>query len=402
MTSSSHSAAMRPTQQSLDGRPMLRLLNALSCRRFLPGRRASTRAGLAPLGVGLLILATLPGCDQQQATPAQPPRKVLTTIVRVEPFTPSVTLTGEIKARAENDLSFRFAGRIASCTVSAGDHVEAGQVLATVEKQEQQADLDAARAALQATDATLEQQSAALERQKSLLATGFTTQKAYDSALASFQAAKSGQEAARAALATAQDQFANTELKATTAGIITARNAEVGQVVQAAQAVFTLAQDGPRDAVFEVYERIFAEQPGESSIAVSLLTNPRIVARGVVREVAPAFDQATGTVKVKIGLDTPPPGMTLGAAVSGLGLFKARDVIMLPWTALSATAGKPAIWVVDPKTHAASPKPVVIERSRTGDILISSGLAAGDIAVTAGSQFLSDGEIVSGSQGAKP
>ena len=43
--------------------------------------------------------------------------------------------------------------------------------------------------------------------------------------------------------------------------MITARFAEVGQVVEQARAVFSIAKDGTRDAVFDVYEAIFAQVP---------------------------------------------------------------------------------------------------------------------------------------------
>ncbi len=61
--------------------------------------------------------------------------------------------------------------------------------------------------------------------------------------------AESTFEAAEAQLGTAKDAFGYTELRAGAAGVITTRSLEVGQVVQAAQPVFTLAQDGDRDAV---------------------------------------------------------------------------------------------------------------------------------------------------------
>ena len=64
-------------------------------------------------------------------------------------------------------------------------------------------------------------------------------------------------EAAKAQLGTAKDALGYTELRAGAAGVITARSLEIGQVVQAAQSVFTLAQDGDRDAVFDVYESMF-------------------------------------------------------------------------------------------------------------------------------------------------
>src|SRR6059058_5969517 len=78
-------------------------------------------------------------------------------------------------------------------------------------------------------------------------------QVAFDQAQEVLLSTESSLEAAKAQLGTAKDALGYTELRAGAVGLISARNLEVGQVVQAAQPVFTLAQDGDRDAVFDVY-----------------------------------------------------------------------------------------------------------------------------------------------------
>ena len=85
---------------------------------------------------------------------------------------------------------------------------------------------------------------------------------------------------------------------ADTAGVITERQAEVGQVVQATAPIFSLARDGDRDAVFNVYESLLAERPADPSIVVSLLDNPAIKTTGTVREITPAVSAQSGTVQV--------------------------------------------------------------------------------------------------------
>ena len=57
------------------------------------------------------------------------------------------------------------------------------------------------------------------------------------------------------------DIYCDTALIADAPGIITARQAEVGQVVQATVPIFSLARDGERDAVFNVYESLLVEPP---------------------------------------------------------------------------------------------------------------------------------------------
>ncbi len=143
-----------------------------------------------------------------------------------------------------------------------GDHVEAGQVLARLEAREQTADVTSAKAGVQSAEATLRQVSAAFDRQKTLLANGFTTQSSHDNAQQALQAARATLDAARSNLATAQEQLVYTSLQADASGVVVARNAEAGQVVEAAQAVFSIARDGERDAIFDVNERLLARPRG--------------------------------------------------------------------------------------------------------------------------------------------
>jgi len=322
------------------------------------------------------------------------PSRVKAQVVAASQHARSVALTGEIKARVQSDLAFRTTGRIAERLVEVGDHVEAGQVLARLESQEQTADVASATAGVQSAEATLRQATAAFERQKALLASGFTTQTNYDNAQQALQAARATLDAARSNLGTAREQLVYTTLTADASGVVVARNAEAGQVVEAAQAVFTVARDGERDAVFDVYEGLLARPPADDGIEIALISNPAIRAKGRVREVAPAIDPATGTVRVKIAIDAPPAAMSLGAAVVGTGRFQPNDVFVLPSGAFFTENGRPAVWTVDPRSHVAAITPIVVDSYRTGELLVRGGLEAGDIVVTAGTQLLRLGQTV--------
>ncbi|MDQ0475403.1 efflux RND transporter periplasmic adaptor subunit [Labrys wisconsinensis] len=351
-------------------------------------------SGLARAGA-LLIAAAVAGCGDEAKPPERERLAVLTEVAATTAFAPSVSLTGEVQARYQSDLAFRTGGRIVTRAVDIGDHVLAGQVLATIDTPEQQADLDSATAGLQAAEATLRQADAAYSRQKSLLEKGFTTQRAFDSAQETFVTAQGNVESAKANLATAQDQLSFTRLEAPAPGVITARSIEVGQVVTPAQTAFTLAQDGDRDAVFDVYESVLAQPPPSRDIDLALVSDPSVKATGTVREVSPSLDQANGTVRVKIAIRNPPRQMTLGAAVAGFAHLAPRDVIDLPWTALSRLGDQAAVWVVDPASRTVSQKPVAIDAYTTGRILVRDGLKPGEIVVAAGAQLLRPGQAVS-------
>jgi RND family efflux transporter MFP subunit len=344
--------------------------------------------------LALALLATsLGACNDPSAAPGERAALVHIELVQPRDGQTALTLTGEVQARFSADLSFRVSGRVLERLVDVGAHVNAGHLLARLDPAEQQADFDAATAGVAAAEAQLRVAQATFDRQSSLLSSGFTTRVAYDRAQEQLRTAQSTLESAKAQLGTAREALDDTELHARAAGVITARSLEVGQVVQAAQSVFTLAQDGERDAVFDVPESIFAGDV-EGHVSLSLVSDPDVTAVGYVREISPAVDPKSSTVRVKVAIQNPPAAMTLGSAIAGTAGTKPATEITVPWTALMATGSKPAVWIVDPKTKTASLKPVTVGAYEAGAVLIKEGLEAGDRVVVDGGKLLSSGQPV--------
>ena len=183
------------------------------------------------------------------------------------------------------------------------------------------------------------------------------------------------------------------DLRAGQDGVIVSRNVEAGQVVQAGQTVFVLAQDGARDAVFEAPEAILTKPSKEAEIAIALQADPAVTAIGTVREISPILDPVTSTVTVKVGLKSLSPGMALGSAVVGRAKFDPQTVVMLPWSALFEANGKPAVWVVDADNRV-SLQAVTVKSFASGSILLSGGLDGHERVVTAGVQLLHPGQTV--------
>ncbi len=320
---------------------------------------------------------------------------VRTVAAGTSKFTREIRLTGAIQPRIQTSLSFRVAagGKINSRAAEVGDHVTADQVLATLDPRDQNADLDSAKAAVSSAEAVLVQAKAAFERQKSLLAAGYTPRAVYDQARTSFETATARLDAAKAALKTAEEQLSYTELRAGAGGIIVSRGAEVGEVVQPGRPVFTLAQDGPRDAVFEVYEALLESRPRAGQVEIVLQANPKVRTTASIREISPAVDAKSGTVRVKLGLATNPPEMTLGAAIIGRARPEGEEAIVLPWSALYEWKGMPAVWIVG-ENNRVFPQTISIEAFATKELVVSGGIKPGDKVVTAGIQFLRPGQEV--------
>ncbi|MEZ2126958.1 MULTISPECIES: efflux RND transporter periplasmic adaptor subunit [unclassified Sinorhizobium] len=347
----------------------------------------------------LVGVAALSSCSNEEGGAQNRPRIVEVVVASEQPREKASTITGEIRARVQTDLSFRVSGKIIERLVDVGTPVKAGQLLARIDAEQQKAELDVATANLQSAEAQETQARLAFDRQQNLFRTQVTTRAAFDQAQEALLTARGATKSAQAQLETAQDALSYTELRADADGIITSRSAEVGQVAQAAQAIFSLAHDGSRDAVFDVFESLFLEREIEDVVDVSLLSDPSHKLNARIREISPTIDSSMGTIRVKVGLngDT---SMPLGAPVAGYFHLKRHDVIQLPWSAMASKSGQPAVWVVNPGSSAISMRPIEVGEYETGSFTVKSGVSPGDIVVSEGTKFLRSGEVVSYNSGA--
>ena len=349
---------------------------------------------VVPFVVPLVLSLIFSGCDRKLETPEERLSGVRTQIVEVIAYPNTESLTGEYRARIQSDLAFRIGGRIATRTVDVGSRVSAGDLLATIDSLQQVADVTAAEAAFQSAEAALFQSSTNAKRIEQLLPSRSATQTEFDDAKAAELIAKGFINISRSVRETAENQLSFTNLKAPASGVIIARSAEVGQVVGAAQTVFTLAVDGEREAVFDVFQRHVAERPTDNKIELSLVSNPSVKTTGFIREIAPSIDQSNGTVRVKVAIPEPPQQMTLGASVIGVAQFVPTDAVKLPWTALSRQGDQAAVWVVDPDSSTVSERVVEVESYASGVLLITGGLSTGEIVVIEGTQLIRPGQKV--------
>lgn len=333
------------------------------------------------------ICLAVSGCSDQ-TTPDAPPEPVVFVTAQPKQISRSVSLTGEIAARDSSTYSFETSGRVTDVYVDVADQVEPGTILARIDPTQQQASVDAARAAVGSAQAQLDKATSAFNRQKSLLASGFTTRTEYDTAEKTLSAAQSALDTAEADLTNAEKDLSDTVLRADAQGVITSRDVDVGQVVSAAQTAFGFARSGAEDAVFQIQEQLLIGDKKPRSIEVSLVSDPSVTATGYIREVSPLIDSSTGTVQVKIGIDNPPPKMKLGSAVVGREVTgSTKEAIGLPWNALMVKGGKPAVWVVDDAGKAVL-TPIEVSAYQTGEILVAGGIEAGDRVITEGSQLV--------------
>jgi membrane fusion protein, multidrug efflux system len=340
------------------------------------------------------LSAFLAACNENTEAAAPEPRPVRTvTVEKREAGTP-VTLTGRIEAEDQVDLGFRISGRLLENTGRLGDRVEAGQLVARLEPQNEMNQLRSAQANLAAAQAALTQAQNHFERQDTLLKQGWTTRANHDQATKAMQTAQAQVDSAEAQLKAAKDLVSFTKLIADAPGVITAVGPRAGAVVQAGQMIVALARKDGRDAVFDVPAQLIRSAPPDPQIVVGLTDDPSVTAQGRVREVSPQANPVTRTFDVKVGLTDPPAAMQLGATVTGRMEMEAFPVIDIPASALTRFNQQPAVWIVDPSSLTVSPRNVEVLRYDPATVAVSQGLDAGEIVVTAGVQALHPGQKV--------
>ncbi len=352
--------------------------------RTLP--RATTALALA--------LGLIAACDSGPPPAAPEIRPVRVATVERSTAGEVVSLTGTVQAETEVNLAFRIDGRMVERLVNVGDSVRAGQVIARLNRDNEENNLRAARAALTAARGQLTEAANNYWRQSELLRDGWTTRVRYDQAAQARQTAQAAVDAAAAQVGIAETRLSYTELVSDVDGRVTQRGAEPGEVVQPGRMIVQVARDEGRDAVFDVPPTLKDQAPANPVIDVALSTDPAVRAVGRVREVAPRADAVTGTFQVRVGLANPPGTMRLGSTVTGRMTLGASAGYTIPASALTRADRQPAVWVVDPRTETVALRTVELVRHDAGHVVVGQGLQAGEIIVTAGVQTLRPGQKV--------
>ncbi|MBK6558604.1 MAG: efflux RND transporter periplasmic adaptor subunit [Comamonadaceae bacterium] len=356
-------------------------------------QRVAARSILAILGAAMLVSA----CSRP-APPEEPVRSVKVITVGLGAFESGQEYAGEVRARVESRLGFRVAGKITKRTVEVGQRVMAGQLLAQLDPRDYQLAADAGRA--QVVSATTQRDLAAadLTRYRALKDQNFISGAELERREATLKAAQATLEQAQAQLAGQGNQTGYTQLLADVSGVVTAVEAEAGQVVAAGTPVVRIAQDGPRDVVFAVPEDKLARVPVGSAVTVRSWTGGPSL-RGTVRELAASADPVTRTFPVKVTLSEKDAGeaLPLGATAYVVPQAVAQlagGVIKLPTSALRQEGKGSAVWVLDTASMTVRSQPVQIATADGNEAVIASGLQPGQKVVSAGVHVLSPGQKV--------
>jgi RND family efflux transporter MFP subunit len=358
---------------------------------FLMPLAARRVIGLSALAA---LVTALVACSKAEA-PQEPLRSVKLLTVAGSDLNLGGEYAAEVRARVESRLGFRVGGKLVQRPAEPGQRVAAGQLLALVDAQDFQLAAQAAQAQVSAAQSQRDLAAAEFKRFEALKAQNFISGAELERREASLKAADAALNQAKAQAQAQGNQAGYARLTAIHAGVITAVEAEVGQVVSAGQPVLRLAHDGPRDAAFAVSESaIMAIRVGQSMQATVLSTGQMV--QGTVREMAASADPVTRTYAVKLALAPGvalPLGATLNVRAPGVS-GSTVSAIKLPTSALRQEGQGTAVWVLDEATMTVNSQAVQLGMVDGNEVVVTSGLQPGQKVVSAGVHVLSPGQKV--------
>jgi membrane fusion protein, multidrug efflux system len=341
----------------------------------------------------VIAAALLSGCNRD-IRPLEAAKPVIAERVDATSATPAEDYSGAVHARYESALAFRVGGKIVARHVTLGETVHRGELLARLDRTDAALERGVADAALAAARSNLQTAKEDLARYSRLVRIGAISRSDYDHQQDRVAAAQATYQQAQRQYDLRDDQLRYTDLRADHDGVITAVDAEVGQVVAEGQSVVSLAWSDDRDVYIDVPENRIGEFTGARRISISLWDTNGTYA-GAVREKSASADPATRTFLVKVAVLRPGPEVRLGMT-AGVKVEDAADPkeLLIPMTALYHRGGQTAVWTVEPRTGQLALAPVSVERYSDDGVVIAAGLAPGEEVVLKGVNELYQGERV--------
>ncbi len=330
--------------------------------------------------------------------------------------------TGYVTARRQATVSAQITGTLTQVLIEEGERVEAGQVLATLEGTAQKAQLAQAEAGLRAARAQLAQFQAQLAqgrrdlgRAEDLVARKLVSTQSVevartqvDTQLSQLETQRKQVEVAEAGVRAAQVQLDYCTVRAPFAGVVTAKAAQVGEIVSPLSAgggftrtgVGTIVDMDSLEIEVDVTESyINRVQPKQPAQAV-LDAYPDWQIPAHVIAIIPSADRGKATVKVRVALDRKDPRILpeMGVRVSFLEEAKPVDAAapppkgaLVPGSAIVKRDGRDIVFAID--GGRARAKAVTAGKS-FGDLRLAEGIAAGARVVKQPPPDMADGAKV--------
>ena len=300
---------------------------------------------------------------------------------------------GQVMGRYESKLAFQVGGKIVNRMINLGDKVSAGQVLMTLDPKDVNQAVEASNAQLASAIANQKLAADNAQRFNTLYASGAVSAASRDQYNTQLEAANAALRQAQAQANANNNQLEYTMLRSDVDGVVAAVTGEIGMVTAAGTPMVTVVKDGEREVQINVPENALGNLALGEQAEVSFWALPKLKCSGSIREIAPMADPMTKTYKVCVAIDSMPAEARLGMTAKVSFNKEANDQqFVLPGAAIYQTNDNPSVWVV--RNNHAQLVPVEIAGYNDNNVIISSGLAKGDVVITAGiAKLVPDQEV---------
>lgn len=343
------------------------------------------KSGLVLLVV--LVGFALQGCMGSANGKEEPPEKDQAAAIPVEVATVKngdiaafYSGTTTIESDKQATVVSQITGVVLELHAEEGDFVKAGTVLAKVETDRYQLELERGNALLKRLEMDY-QRKRELYRKQLVSADDF-------------ERARADYEAQKASVELAALDLQHTSIKAPISGYVGERLVRVGNLVTVHQPVFRINSYDPLLAVLHVPERELRVLRKGLTVSVSLDALPDRTFHGEVTRISPVVDPATGTFRVTAKIDDPRQLLKPGLFGRVDILYDQRkNVPLIPRSAIVTEDESSHVFVVKGDNNAAL-QPITLGYERNGLVEVVKGLSSGERVVTAGKGSLSDGARV--------
>ena len=303
------------------------------------------------------------------------------------------TFTGIVEARVQSDLGFRVGGKILERSVDLGQRVQKGQVLMRLDPVDLKLSFAAQQANVEAARAKYTQSKADEARAAVLVETRAVSRQEYDQARAALDSAKAQLDAAEAQAKVSGNSSEYAVLLADADGVIVRTLSEPGQVVAAGQTVIQLAHDGPREALINLPEGV---RPDLGTTASARLYGRDPIYQARLRELSDAANPASRTFAARYVLEGEAASAPLGSTVTITLVTKQNtgdDFTQVPVGAIHDRGSGPGVWIVNGKSEVKFHS-VTIASIGQEQVVLSTGVRAGEKVVALGAHLLHEGQVV--------
>ena len=328
---------------------------------------------------------------------AGPPVSVATS--EIAPIIETVNVNGTITSPQSAVLSPSVAGLIKTVHVDAGDRVDSGQVIVTLDQELEELALRRAEAEAAQAEAALEDARRRLTEAEKIGPTQAIAASAIKSIRAEVARAEASLDAAEAAVSQQRAVVSRHSVRAPFAGVVSRRLAEVGEWVNPGNGLIELVATDKLRFDFRVPQTRYAQVEMSTPVDITVDAIPDRVITGRVQAIVPVKDPGARTFLLRVVADASEtlnvtPGMSARAAVK---IDAHRSGVVVPRDALLRYPdGRTTVWIVERETgETIAHEKRVATGVEFGDLVeIRDGIAADTLVVTRGNEVLRDGQAV--------